>query len=142
MRGPSDELWKAYEATDYLADTPWGTLSIRIGRRNARLDALLARFDAKTWAFVTAHNPGSELLDDASNAARHELLLAAIERRRFPCFPGRGCGEDGTWPAEESLLVIGISPEQAAEIGRLFGQYAVVCGCLGDPAELFPCRTP
>ena len=40
---------------------------------------------------------------------------------------------------EESLLVWGIDRDSAADLGAEFGQFAVVFGEAGGPAELLPC---
>lgn len=53
-----------------------------------------------------------------------------------PMFSGEGIGDDGTWPAERSVLVLGIERAIAIELGRRFGQRAILCGRLGGPATL------
>ncbi len=65
-----DALLAAYGRTTFVADTPRGRLSLRVGRRSAELDALLAAHGVATWAYVTAFNPGSRLLPGEANAAR------------------------------------------------------------------------
>lgn len=140
MNGKASDLWEAYKATAFKAETPFGLLSIRVGNVEPGLEALLAENLAGDWAFITAHNPGSQPLDEAENTLRHARLVAEISQRSYPCFPGRGVGDDSTWQPEESLLVIGMSRDEAIEVGRMFGQNAVVWGCLGQPAELVDCR--
>ena len=46
---------------------------------------------------------------------------------------------DPAWPAEASFLILGISREAAVLLGRQFGQNAIVCGMLGQAAELVDC---
>jgi hypothetical protein len=73
------------------------------------------------------------------NQRRHEQLNAEIARRGLIYFAGRGIGSEGNWPPEESLLVLGISEQEAIKLGRDFGQNAVVCGRRGEPARLLSC---
>jgi hypothetical protein len=54
-------------------------------------------------------------------------------------FLGEGIGDDGAWPPEPSILVLGIEREAAVQLGRLFGQRAIVCGELGGLATLVLC---
>lgn len=48
--------------------------------------------------------------------------------------------KDGTWPAEDSILVVGIGRAEAKSVGRLFGQIAVVFAEPGRPVELWLCE--
>ena len=52
---------------------------------------------------------------------------------------GHGAGIDGAWPLEISLLVVGITLDDARALGRQFGQLAIVAGRVGEPARLVPC---
>jgi hypothetical protein len=131
-----ERLLQAYSATSFVADTPQGRLELRIGNLSPRLDRLLASLGAQSWAYLTAFNPRSEPLSDAENEKRHRRLEERIDALGFFAFAGEGVGDDGTWPAERSLLVIGVSRSEAIDLGREFGQLAVVRGDLGSPPEL------
>jgi hypothetical protein len=61
------------------------------------------------------------------------------ERRGYTAFPGEGIGDDGQWPPERSLLILGIARDDARRLGREFGQLAIVHGEKGGPAMLLPC---
>jgi hypothetical protein len=41
-------------------------------------------------------------------------------------FPGEGQGEDPSWLAEASFLVLGLGREEASDLGRKYGQNAIV----------------
>jgi hypothetical protein len=130
-------LRAAYEATSYRVHaSPVGAFTIRCGVVSPALDALLAAAATDTWAFVTAANPGSRRLDDAENGRRHAALVAEVRRRGLDCHGGAGHGDDGAWPAEESVLVPGLDEAAAVALGRAFGQFAVVVGERGRPARL------
>ena len=137
MNTPPDGLRAAYEATSYhVPDTPVGPLTIRCGCITEELDRLLDVAGSMTWAFVSAANPGSVRLDPSENLRRHEALLHHLRRHALPCHFGVGIGDDGSWPAEESVLVLGLDETAALSLGRTFGQRAVVVGERGRPARL------
>lgn len=137
MNTPPEGLRVAYEATSYhVPDTPVGPLTIRCGCITESLDRLLDVAGSVTWAFVSAANPGSVQLDPSENLRRHEALLSHLRRYALPCHIGVGIGDDGSWPAEESVLVLGLDETAAVALGRTFGQRAVVVGERGRPARL------
>ena len=134
------DLWVAYKETVFLADTPLGELSIRVGTLEPKLDSLLRESGTEEWAFITAHNPRSQQLDAAENKLRHDQLKDKVAALGYPYFAGRGIGSDPAWRPEESLFILGMSRDDALEFGKTFGQNAVVCGRLGQLAELVDCR--
>lgn len=136
-----EHLVAAYRRTTFQADTPIGRLSIRWGKGDERLDALLAQHGAQTWAYVTACNPQSKSLADPENTARQKALIGRLAGR-FPVYHGQGVGDEAGWKPEPSVLVIGMSSDEAGEIGREFGQYAVVVGRRNGAAELHDCASP
>jgi hypothetical protein len=48
-------------------------------------------------------------------------------------------GEDGEWPPENNILIMGISRAATVDMGKLFGQIAVVFARRGKPVELLLC---
>lgn len=119
--------WReVYLRTTYVA----GALRIRIGQPVALLEP---------WAFVSAWNPGSLQLPSEENARRARALEEEVGRSwRFE--RGAGVPDDPQdWAAEESLLIHGISRDEAVALGRRYGQNAIVAGAGGGPAELIFC---
>ena len=114
-------------------------ITICIDENNILLDALLSKQDAKSWAYITAYNPFSQTLTDEANDARHRLLLQSVAA--FSSFEGEGKGADESWPPEKSLLILGISKEQAIAIGNEYEQNAIVYGEAGQTAQLLMLRT-
>src|SRR5262245_19304345 len=125
-------LLAAYQTTSFEADTPKGHLSLRVGHRCLALDALLTDHAVSTWAYVTAYNAGSMRVSDEDNAARHRELEAAVAALGLTSYPGKGVADDGQWPPERSLLILGIARDDAMRLGRQFGELAIVCGELGS----------
>ena len=129
----------AYEATAYHVEAAPGILQesiiLRHGQSAEPLDSALARLGAQDWTFITAWNPLSK---EAADNDRAQLRLRAdLEAGKFTLLEGKGVG-DG-WPAEPSLLVLGISREDALALGRRHGQHAVVIGRAGEPARVAYC---
>lgn len=136
-----EPLRQAYLATRYRVDaSPAGCFCIRIGAPSPEADRLCAAQGQTAWAFVTACNPRSQPLPPAQNAARMRMLETEVAALGLACYPGAGVGEDGDWPPEASLLIIGADRALARRLGQRFNQYAVVVGELGGIAELLDCR--
>jgi len=134
---PGKALAAAYLATDYhVCQSPLGPFTIRCGEPSPPATALLAEQAVGQWAFITAENPGSVPLPREANAERMRQLRAAVEAAGYRHYPGFGQDPAGDWPAEASLLVLGIEEAAAAALGRHFGQRAIVAGRRDEPAGL------
>ena len=134
------DLWRAYEQTQFYVRECTPEFCIRIGSHHERLDEMLLEHNCDTWSYITASNPASELLSDEQNASRYRELESLLESQSFVFYRGEGVGSDPTWPAEASFLILGIALEAAINLGRQFGQNAIVCGTRGEAAELVDCR--
>ena len=132
-------LKDAYEATDYRVGDRF---TIRCGALSAPLDALLTDHGHDHWAYITACNPGSLPLGAAENRRRMADLARRIACLGLPMLEGEGVGDGDDWPPEPSLLVLGIGQKAAVELGREFGQVAIVIGRRGEPARLCFCLSP
>jgi hypothetical protein len=119
------ELVRAYAATDYhvFGEPPF---SLHIEQQSEDLLRLYQRFHVSNALFLTACNPWSHRSPDAANAVAHAMLVAEIERRKLIHLPGQGVDPEGRWPAESSLLIMGVTLETARALGRQFKQNAVV----------------
>ena len=132
----------AYRAAIYRADLPAGHTRIRVGDPTPALDRLLAETGHATWTLLTAHNPYSNRLTPAENAARHAELADALAATGLTQFPGEGAANpDGPdwpadWPPETSVLILGLPEPDALSLARRFGQNALLRGRLAGPADL------
>jgi hypothetical protein len=127
-----EQLESAYQATTYRVFSP--PIAIRTGAISDALDLLLSQHNVTQWAFISAWNPLSAPTSAAENDIAHQQLLEA--GAAYPHFEGAGIGDDGRWPPERSLLILGIGLAEAVELGRRFRQYAVVVGRKGEAARL------
>ncbi|MEJ7709021.1 MAG: DUF3293 domain-containing protein [Pyrinomonadaceae bacterium] len=133
----SRELEEAYRRTTYVVEVSGKKeIHLRIGERSAALDNLLSDRRMSHWAFVSAFNPRSNRLSDAENAERHQQLVRRVRELGCAMLPGRGVGDNPAWPAEASLLIFQLAPEDARRLAREFEQNAFVVGRKNDPAEL------
>lgn len=138
-------LLAAYRRTRYQAETPLGTLVVRIGEANALLDRLLIGHHDRHWAYISAWNPGSQALSVEHNQRRQRALEAILTTRHYPFYSGFGQPDpehDGHWIPEASVLILGISLEQAIKLAQRFGQWGLVHGQHGSIAELAVLHRP
>jgi hypothetical protein len=133
--GQKARLDAVYRATTYFVDGPAGRIALRVGQASEELDALAAAHQVNTWTYITAYNPGSIALSREQNDQQQRELKKAVAESGYPFYSGEGKG-DGDWPAEPSLLVLGVSEAEAAAMARRFGQAAVLFGQRGGSARL------
>ena len=62
---------------------------------------------------------------DANEAAQSKLE-AELTAAGLSFLRGEGVDPSGQWPGEPSVLVLGISGDEAQRLGRAFGQNAIV----------------
>ena len=129
----NEELFDAYSSTIYQVNEP--LIQILIGQQCGPIDALLQQHNCITYAFITAWNPFSNLLSDAENENRNQLLYNELIGK-FLLFQGQGIGQDPKWKPEESFLVLGIDECTAIEVGKKFEQNAIVFGTYREQPRL------
>lgn len=132
-------LRRAYLNTDYEIEIGERVLVIKIGNGHEELDAYLMAHEVDYWAFLTAANPASQLLSNAENQKRNEELEQQLKKIAAETLPGFGRDPKGKWPGEPSFLVLGMRVDLAVELGKRFGQLAIVCGRVGEVATLMEC---
>ena len=126
MRELSPELIKRYEAAVYRVRDAGTCIEFRVNVRNPELDRLLDTHKVETAAFITAHNPASELFSPADNDLAHDKLCEALEDSELCWLTGDGIDPDGDWIAETSTVVLSIDLNAATALASRFGQNAFV----------------
>ena len=111
-------------------------LVLRIGEASEALDELLDAQGANTAAYVTAANPRGRLAGPTENLLATTALLGAQRDAGYACFAGEGRDPQGEWPAEPSVLVVGIARAEAEVLGRSYEQNAIVFVERGKAPEL------
>src|SRR4051812_15665771 len=93
------EKWRAYRSTKYCFLPDRGRrICFKVGSVDTNRDAVLDRFGASKWAFITAWNPQSEQLPPAENSRRQSQLVSAVQAAGYQFLPGEGIGTDSSWP--------------------------------------------
>lgn len=129
------QILEAYRKAQYVVfgEPP---LVLRVGVPNQRLDTMLEAAGTASAAFITACNPGGRRQGDQENQAAQVRLERTLEEKPYGCYPGEGRDPAGCWPAEPSLLVVGIPRPEAEALARAFGQNALVFVERGGAPEL------
>lgn len=132
---------QAYRGTTFEAETPVGRVEIRVGGEDERIDRLLEFCSAESWAFLTAWNPEGTFTNETENRRRQEELESEFDERDCRTFPGEAVPDPAEWAPEQALLVVGLSRDEVLQVGREYGQDAVVWGRRGEPAGLIDCES-
>jgi hypothetical protein len=119
-------LLRAYRASDYSV----GVVVVRIGRRSAAMDALLARLGARTSVFVTAWNPLSRRMPVGWNKRMQRRLSERL--RRYVSLPASGSLR--RWSEAHLLVVADARP--VMRLARIFRQRGLVVLARHQPARL------
>lgn len=130
---------RAYRQTHYRVLAPQ-RFTLHIGRRSVPLQVLHATYDVGCSAFISAFNPYSQSWSLARNIARHQALLASLARHGHNFVQGYGRHPAGTWPAERSVLVLGMTLSQALALGAALQQNAIVWSGADALPQLHCCQ--
>ncbi len=134
----TQEQSPAYFATEYRVFVPTGTIALAARGESDSLARLHDSFDVVSSAFITAYSPHGRKADDATNRQNQTRLVAAVTDR-WKYFPGEGADPKGIWPAEPSLLVLGIGLEDALSLGREYHQQAILFATAEGRTDLRAC---
>ncbi len=130
-------LMAAYKATRYRI-TEGSHFTLKVDTFSPHLQHLYQQQQVKTAAFITACNPRSTPLDEVENQLRMQRLAADVTALSLVALEGIGEDPSGKWAGEPSLLVLGISKEQAQRLGQTYEQHAMLwCGADAVPRLLW-----
>lgn len=137
---PPDTL-REFMHTEYRVRlSQGGGAVIRIGEPLPRSLQRVLRDERECWGFITAWNPFAREISRARNRERQRELLNGLRERGARVRTGAGVGESRgashkRW-REPGLFVTGLDFDALDELGRRFGQAALVRGIGHDIAEL------
>lgn len=132
MTSAPDRLLAAYLNALYEFDVDGDTHRLRAGDAGTKGVAWLDDA-AGEWFFVTAHNPGSAVLCESENEARHEDLGRRLRAAGWRHLPARGLDPEGAWPPEPGFLVLDPPLAEIARLARELEQSALLHGAGGAP---------
>ena len=127
----SEDLIDAYLATNFHVYAG-EEFVLNINQFSRSLRALHEAHKCDTSAIVTGWNPLGVPLSDAENQTQNEKLKE-IAQERYSIFEAAGVDPKQEWPAEASFLILGISRDDAMELGKKFQQNAIVFNWEGVP---------
>jgi hypothetical protein len=122
----------AYEHANYAVARDGEPFVLRVGERSEAIRELHRSANVTSSAYITACNPLGQRRSNDENAKAMERLHAYLNDRRIQWIPGEGRGEDDSWPAEPSVLALGVSAEDATALCVEFEQNAVLA--IGEDA--------
>lgn len=121
-----ETLINNYLATWYQVWINAALIMLKAGYPSPPLAALLQTTNTHGAAYITACNPGSQIIPPSQNQSATILLYEKLACYSNYIYHGAGIDPAGKWPAEESLLALGIDLLTAKSIGREFGQNAII----------------
>src|SRR5574343_1071067 len=124
----TSELEAAYRATTYRVFLPGGMCDLRVDVANEALSCWLETAGCTQFAVITAHNPGSVVVDDATNAERQAQLECDLLEGNYEPYAGQNLPDAADAPVEESCFVPDLAPEDACALAEDYGQNAVIVG--------------
>ena len=123
------DLLQAYRETHYKVFTEGISIepfALQIGAASRPLTGLHKQFGVDCSAFITAWNPWGSSLPGEDNAKRHKTLIDVLKNRSLRWLEGSGEHPSNQWPAERSVLILGLSLAAAKVLAEDFEQNAFV----------------
>jgi len=118
-------LVQAYRETHYRALGDDG-FTLIIDAHSPELARAHRRHGDDSSAFLTACNPCSRSLSDDENIALQAVLTAALRSLGLLFVDGLGQHPSNGWQGERSFLTLGVTQDQACDLGTRFEQNAIV----------------
>ena len=119
------KLLESYESANYHIDASPGFI-LKIGQYSPELHSIYEASHKKKAAFITAYNPASVELSNEENKERNQQLEEKIQALHLDYIHGEGKCDENEWSGEESFLIFGINQKEAIELGKEFGQNAII----------------
>jgi hypothetical protein len=123
----SRTLVNSYRVAHYKVTGADFAFTLMVKKQSTDLLKLMKRHGVESAAFITAYNPGSKKFDRNINIRSQKALKGEIQRMGLPFFNGMGEDPTDKWgEGEPSYLVLGMGQQSAEDLGKKFGQNAVL----------------
>lgn len=122
-----------FVTTRYRVLTGALPLDLYVGQRNPHLNERWP--SARSFALITACNPGARPIDAAVNAARQQQLSTRVEAAGLTRLPTLASDADGRF-AEEGWLLCDPEPQWRDNVARSFEQIAILAWHADQPVRL------
>lgn len=122
-------LLNAYREAEYFLQPilfpDQAPLLFSFGRPFSDLQYELEQADIQNFVILTAFNPGSQALSPEENLQRHELLRVQLMPMCRLLRDSVSQSSEGEW-REKGFWALDVDLEKAVDLGRAFGQNALV----------------
>lgn len=118
------ELERAYRDAVYVVHAKDKKIQLKVGDSNSEMVDLMRLHGVKSAALITAFNPRSVLVTAQENARNHNALVTDINVLGLESLSGEGGDVSNAWPSEPSVLVLGISLQDAELLSDRYKQNA------------------
>lgn len=118
------ELLGAYRAAIYVIYWDVSDIVLKIDELNPDLAALMKSYGVTSAALITAFNPHSFLSTAEENVRNHNALIADIHAFALTSLAAEGSDPSHVWSSEPSILILGISLEDAEHLADRYQQNA------------------
>ena len=119
-------LVREYRKTLYCSNVKGIDIKLEVGKVNKELSNILKDKNLTTAAFLTAYNPYSEIKSVSENEKSQIDLEEDIKNLGPEFYDGDGHDPDGIWSPEKSILILGISQQQAEILSDKYRQNAFI----------------
>lgn len=126
MTNISEDKIRAFMATEYRVRLDRAVAAMRIGQTSAEVGEHFRRKGISCAGFVTAFNPSSTERSMDENLCDHVDLREALQALGVTPIEGEGVDPVGNWEPEPSWFAGGLEHGQACDLGRRYGQDAIV----------------
>lgn len=133
------QFQEVYENTHYYIADPH--IDILCGDYNPTLDIYMRKLGKRSWVFISAANPQSNIQSDQINGWANANLEIDLFNQNYAYTYAIGQDRSGEWPAEDSFVVFDISIDDALRLAKKYNQNAILMGHLNGKADLKWCTT-
>ena len=120
----SPKLLTAYRAAIYVIYGDEEDFVLKVDEASADLARLMKKYEVISAALITAFNPHSVLSTAQDNVRNHNRLIADIHALGLQSVSSEGADQSHIWSSEPSILVLGISLEDAESLADRYEQNA------------------
>ena len=121
----TSETIGAYMRASYTVLSP-KPFTFKIGEVSLPLLYIHQSHNCESSAFVTAYNPLGVLTPEVGNIVAQNEFEAYLINKQITFIQGVGRDKVGSWPNEQSVLILGVKIEEAKMIGADLHQNAIV----------------
>lgn len=115
----------AYQAAHFKVQAAGG-FTLLLDKPNPELAHLFIKDVVTSAAYITAYNPLGETVAAPVNKAAQAALETDLRTLQLKSYPGQGEDPNGIWPAEVSVLAMGLTLDKAQALGMKYNQNAIV----------------